>query len=195
MGTNAFARLLWRTLAVAALLLLGCPAVRADIADAGTPPSEYAVKAAFLFNFAKFVTWPPAAFPAPDAPVLIGILGEDPFDGEILRLAADVRVQGRPIVIKHGANVAELADCQVIFFSRSEDDRLAQWFRALREQHIPALTVGETDAFLAAGGMIRFVMAQRKVRFEIEPDRATAAQLTISSKLLRLAVNQRVRPS
>lgn len=154
-------------------------------------PSEYEVKAAFLFNFAKFVTWPPQAFSSADDPIVLGVLGEDPFGAELARLAAGLRVQGRSISILPGATAAQLAGCHIVFISPSERDRVRQIVDALREADSHALTVGESDGFLPAGGMIRFVVVQNKVRFEIHPKAAARAGLTISSKLLSLAVNSR----
>jgi hypothetical protein len=184
----------WRRLAFGLALFCTAPLVGA----AGSPlrsPTEYEVKAAFLFNFAKFVTWPPTAFDAPDAPLIIGVLGADPFGAELARLAADVKVQGRPLVVKHGTTVAQLAGCHVLFIGASEQDRLAQVLAILHQTGSPALTVGDTENFLSAGGMIRFVMEQNKVRFEIRPEAAANAGLSISSKLLSLALNQRARGS
>lgn len=156
-------------------------------------PTEYDVKAAFLFNFAKFVTWPPDAFAGPNAPLVIGVLGENPFGNELARLAADLRIQGRPLRVKEATNAVQLRGCHVIFISDSERERLPQIVEALRQARSPTLTVGEADLFLRAGGMIRFMVEQHKVRFEIDPENAAAAGLVISSKLLSLGLRSRPR--
>lgn len=177
------------TLALGLALLSAPPGRAADRAA----PSEYDVKAAFLFNFAKFVSWPPTAFASPEAPVLIGVLGDNPFGGELARLATDVRVQGRAFEVKHATSLAPLQNCHVIFISASERERLPQILAALGQAHSLALTVGESENFLRDGGMIRFVIEQNRVRFEIRAETATAAGLGISSKLLSLAVPSRPR--
>src|SRR5690242_12078661 len=104
-------------------------------APGGGAPTEYELKAAFLFNFAKFVMWPPQAFEAADTPLLIGVLGEDPFGDELMRLAADVRVQGHPLQIIHGATPTQVARCHVVFVSASERERLRPTLEALRAAH------------------------------------------------------------
>lgn len=175
-----------RAFAIIASLLLGVSAMAAP-----APPGEYDVKAAFLFNFAKFVTWPPQAFSSADDPIVLGVLGEDPFGSELARLAAGVRVQGRSISILRGSSAAQLARCHIVFISSSERGRLRQIVQALHEAGSSALTVGESDNFLDAGGMVRFVLEQNKVRFAIRPEPAVRVGLTISSKLLSLAVNSR----
>ena len=186
--------LFWRRLAFG-LALLGMAPLAGAAGSPLRPPTEYEVKAAFLFNFAKFVTWPPTSFNTPDDPLVIGILGTDPFGAELARLAADVKVQGRPLVVKHGTTAAQLAGCHVLFIGASEQERLVQVLASLRQNGSPALTVGDAEDFLSAGGMIRCVMEQNKVRFEIRPAAAANAGLTISSKLLSLALNQRTRGS
>lgn len=173
-------------LCVAAGLAVLAPAAQGQT---GPAPTEYEVKAAFLYNFAKFVSWPPAAFPDAEAPFQLGILGDDPFGEALARLVASQRVQGRPFVIVHGRSPAELARCHILFISDSEQSRLAQHLAALRQAHSYALTVSDLDDFRAAGGMIHFVLERSRVRFQINPDSATAAGLTISSKLLSLARN------
>lgn len=177
----------WRYLVVAVGLGVAIPTAGAA---ASANPTEYDVKAAFLFNFAKFVTWPPAAFPTPSAPVLIGVLGDNPFGNELARLAADLRVQGRTLEVVHATNPAQLRGCHVVFVSDSERERLRPVLLALRQMGA-ALTVGESDDFLDAGGMIHFVVRQNRVRFEIDAANAGSAGLVISSKLLTLAVNSR----
>lgn len=194
MGSEAMHRLppfILRLVAVAlgAALLLAAPWARAS----ARAPTEYEVKAAFLFNFAKFVSWPATAFPSPQAPLVIGVLGENPFGAELARLAADVRVQGRFLEVKHAASVASLQGCHVIFISGSERERLPQIVGALTQARARSLTVGESDNFLRDGGMIRFVVEQNRVRFEISAEAAAAAGLGISSKLLSLAVPARPR--
>lgn len=153
--------------------------------------TEYQVEAAFLYNFAKYVSWPTRAFAAATDPILIGILGDDPFGDDLVRaVTREKPVQGRSFRVVHARNAADLVRCHLVFISRSEDSRLAQHLASLRRAGSPALTVGESPAFLAAGGAIRFVVEDKKVRFEINARAAEAAGISISSKLLSLARNR-----
>ena len=152
-------------------------------------PAEYQVKAVFLYNFARFVNWPPKAFPDPQAPLVIGVLGEDPFGAYLDETVRGERVNNRVLMVQRYRRVGEIRACHVLFISRSESDRLESIFAALRGRNI--LTVGDTDDFAARGGMIRFATEKNKVRMYINRDAAKAAGLEISSKLLQLAETQR----
>ena len=149
------------------------------------PTAEYQVKAVFLFNLAQFVDWPPKAFPDPGAPLVIGVLGEDPFGSYLDETLRGERVRNRPLILQRYRRVSEIRSCHVLFISRSESDRLEQIFSALRSRSI--LTVGDSDDFISRGGMIRLVTEKNKIRIRINVDAVRAAGLTISSKLLRLA--------
>jgi hypothetical protein len=150
------------------------------------PPLEYQVKAAFLFNFAKFVEWPPAAFADAKSPIVIGILGDNPFGEDLAKTVRDKTVNNRPITIKKEfRSLADATNCHILFISTSEKQRLPEIFKGLREASV--LTVGETDGFTEAGGMINFVAEGKKIRFQIKDATAKGAGLKISSKLLSLA--------
>jgi hypothetical protein len=149
------------------------------------PSLEYQVKAAFLFNFAQFVDWPPAAFPSPTTPVTLCVAGEDPFGALLDRLVAGEVHDGRPFAVRRVAPAGELSGCQLLFVPRTERARAAA---ILARAVGPAtLTVGEFPEFLAAGGMMNFFLEENKVRFEIHQSAAEQAGLRISSHLLRLA--------
>jgi hypothetical protein len=154
--------------------------------EAGAP-SEYQVKAAFLYNFAKFVEWPAQTFPADDSPVVIGILGKNPFGEDLERTVRDKSINGRPLAVRSLASLDDpvLKHCQIIFIHPAEKGRLGEILARLKGT--PALTVSETEGFTQSGGMINFVMEGRKVRFEINDAAAARAGLKISSKLLSLA--------
>jgi hypothetical protein len=155
-------------------------------AEARAEPSrEYAVKAAFIYNFAQFTQWPAEAFAAPDAPFVIGIVGDDPFDGALDKAVAGKNVAGHPMRVKRLATVAEVGECALIFVPAAQDARVGEVLSAAADK--PILTVGETDNFPWAGGIIRFLTEENKVRFEINPDAAERARLRISSKLMKLA--------
>lgn len=171
-----------------AIVLLGSRPVVA----APTPASEYEVKAAFLYNFIKFVEWPPKAFPAQNSPIIIGVLADDdPFWDPGLRVnlldhAVDGKIiNDRKIVVQHSSRIADLRNCQLLFISKSERNRLKEVFASIHGMNI--LTVGETENFCQSGGAINFIMHEGKVRFEINVTAAEKAGLKISSKLLNVA--------
>jgi hypothetical protein len=147
--------------------------------------SEYEVKAAFLFNFAKFVDWPQEAFADERAPVVICILGQNPFNGSLDRGVSGKTINGRSIVVKNLAQGEDPRSCHVLFVSSSEKKRLAQILVSLAGASV--LTIGEADDFLGAGGVIKLVMENNRVRFDVNTAVAGQARLRISSKLLQLA--------
>jgi hypothetical protein len=173
---------LLRPLAFALLLLLLAASVPAG-AEARSN-LEYQVKAAFLFNFAKFVEWPADAFDGPQDPVAICVLGKDPFGESLDSVVRGETVNGRRLVVRRPRNPVETRDCQIVFLARSE--------RAYQDEVLSfvegaILTVGEDDGFLTEGGIISFVLEQNRVRFEVNLAAAEAHRLKLSSKLLRLA--------
>lgn len=147
--------------------------------------TEHEVKAAFLYNFAKFVDWPPRAFAEAGSPLVIGLVGEDPL-GEVLpALVRSEQVKGRPLEVRRLAPDGELAGCHLLYLSRSEAARTQEILERVRQQ--PVLTVSDQEDFLAQGGMINFVLFRGTVRFEINAAAAQAARLKLSSKLLAVA--------
>jgi len=147
--------------------------------------AEYQIKAVFLFNFARFVDWPPKAFPDADAPFIIGVLGEDPFGPYLDETVRGEKVNGHPLIVQRYRRMNEVKTCQVLFISRSEADRVEQIVSNLRGRSI--LTVGDTDDFDARGGMVRLATEKNKVRMHINLGAVKSANLAISSKLLRVA--------
>jgi hypothetical protein len=148
-------------------------------------PAEYQTKAAFLYNFVKFVEWPAGTLPNDRAPIVVGVLGEDPFgsvlDDEILGKA----INRHQILILRTNSVRDLKSCQIAFISPSETKHLPQILVGLRGASI--LTVGEAEHFAQLGGMIQFTLEGNKVHFAINVDAAERARLKVSSKLLSLA--------
>jgi hypothetical protein len=145
---------------------------------------EYKVKAAFLYNFLKFVEWPAGA-QQPPGPLRVCVVGEDPFGPFLPEALAGKTVQDRPVEIRHLENKSELPGCHVAFTASSEARELSQLLASPGAESV--LTVGETDAFARGGGMITFRMEQNRVRFEINREAAERAGLRISSQLLKLA--------
>lgn len=178
--------------AVSLLAAVACAVVPLGTGARGaeSPSFEYQVKAACLYNFAKFVDWPPAAFPDQKSPIVFGILGEDPFGNVLEGFIKNKTINGRTLTIKRSRRVEDLKNCQILFISRSEQARLAQILTALKGLNI--LTVSDTEEFLADGGIINFKMQGDKVRFEVNLATAQRAALKISSELLELAIA--VRP-
>jgi hypothetical protein len=146
---------------------------------------EYDLKAAFLFNFTKFVEWPADAFDSTSAPFTIGILGDDPFDGGLDDIVANESVHDRKIVVRRFASADQIGSCQLLFVGQRETGQMDRIQSALGRRSV--LTVGETKAFTARSGIIAFEMSQRRVRLRINAAAAKAARLTISSQLLRQA--------
>lgn len=144
---------------------------------------EYKVKAAFLYNFAQFVEWSPAAFSDAQSPMVIGVFGADPFDGYLDELVRGEKVNGRVLHVQRYRSVEEIKTCHVLFISKSEMGQLDGILAGVKGRNI--LTVGEAEGFAAHGGMIRFATEQSKIRLRINMEAAKAANLTISSKLLR----------
>jgi hypothetical protein len=154
---------------------------------AATPVAkEYEVKATFLFNFAQYVEWPPEAFPTPTAPIIIGVLGDDPFGKLLDETVRGETVKNRPIAIHRSRQVENLRHCHILFISKSERSRLGHIIASLTGKH--CLTVGETDRFAHNGGVINLRLQGATVRFEVNMEAARRGGLTISSKLLRLAI-------
>jgi hypothetical protein len=164
---------------VAFLALLASLPGRAWAASAAT---ETEVKAAFLCSFAEFVEWPSAAA---GGAVTIGILGADPFGAMLEETVKTRTLQTRPLALRRLANVEEALTCQIVFVSASEKRRLPEIFRALAGT--PVLTVSDIEGFARQGGVIGFVLEQRRVRFEINAAAAEKSGLRISSRLLNLA--------
>jgi hypothetical protein len=164
-----------------------CSAIKSD-AQTNTSP-EYQLKAVFLFNFAQFVDWPPKAFPDPQAALVIGVLGDDPFGSYLDETVRGEKVNNRPLLVQRYRRVAEIRTCQVLFISPSETDRLEQILTGLKGRNI--LTVGDSEDFALRGGMIQLVTEKNKIRMRINLEAVKSASLTISSKLLRVAETTR----
>jgi hypothetical protein len=147
--------------------------------------SEYQVKAAFLFNFAKFVEWPADAFPSGDAPLQICVFGRDPFRGDFEQVIEDKAVNGHRLEIIHPSGVPQARACQILFVVSAEKPQIREILQGLRGASV--LTVGDAAGFAKAGGIINFVLDENRVRFEINPKAAERAHLKISARLLTVA--------
>jgi hypothetical protein len=150
---------------------------------------EYDVKAAFLYNFTKFVEWPPGAFQDERSSLRFCVLGENSF-GAALQTLAGEEVSGHKLTLVRSESISNLGGCHVLFIARSERERIPRILADLG--NAPVLTVADTPGFLEQGGTINFILDGSKVRFEINRAAADKAGIKISSKLLQLA--RRVLP-
>jgi len=173
-------------LAAAAATWWAAPAAADPQPEPVNPPSEYTVKAAFLYGFGQFVEWPPKTFADPSAPFVIGVAGDDPFGGALDEIAAKRTIQGRRIVIRRFAAPDDYrVPCQILFVSRSlSADQQAMFLKKAEGQAV--LTVGETPGFTEKGGIVNFFVEGDRIRFEINAETARAARLRMDAKLLSL---------
>jgi YfiR/HmsC-like len=170
-------------IAAIATMALAFPCWRVKAQDSA--PTEYQLKAAFLFNFAKFIDWPASSFASAQAPFAICILGEDPFGAAIDDTLRGGTIEGRAVTVERIHDASQLRSCQVAFISASEKDHMRELLQSVRGANV--LLVGETTGFAAAGGAIQFQLQDNHIRFSINPDAAERAGLCVSSKLLSLA--------
>lgn len=154
-------------------------------ARADGPKSEYEVKAAFIYNFARFVEWPADAFASGDAPLVIGVVGDDPFRGALDRAVKDKSVEGHALQVRHFATADDVQRCHILFVPAAVSDQTDHILQRAGSNGV--LSVGETDTFTPAGGVIRFYLDDNKIHFEVNLDAAEQARLKLSAKLLKLA--------
>jgi len=167
------------------VMVILCTLAGVAIVRAQNPPTEYEVKAAYLYQFGKFVEWPGEAVVLPGDTFSICTLGGNPFGALLEETISGRSVQGKKVVAKAMANANEALNCNILFIISSEQKRLEEIFRILHGRSI--LTVGDMKNFLPQGGMIQLEIEQNKVRFEINVSAVGRANLKISSQLLKVA--------
>ncbi len=172
-------------LCFAHLLLAGSPA-RAE-----PNAHEYEVKAAFVYNFAKFVDWPEQCFADAGSPIVIGVFGASPIGPELEKAVAGRKINGRPLVIRPVANAAAAKATQLLFVGAADEARLGDLHDALPWG---VLTVGESEGFYQRGGMIVFQPEADRLRFEINVAAARQAGLKVSAQLQKLAKSVKKGP-
>jgi hypothetical protein len=145
---------------------------------------EYQLKAAFLYNFTQFVEWPEGSLPE-NTPFVIGILGNDPFGNYLDELVNGESVNGHPLIVQRFASIDEIKTCHILFINVSDKGKLQEILKSLKSQNV--LTVGDATHFSRNGGIVRFYTEDNKTRIHINLEAAKQAELTISTKLLRLA--------
>lgn len=172
------------TTAYAVLLALFCLTGGARSA-APTAVSEYDVKAAFLFQFTRFVQWPAESFSAPDAPLLICVLGRNPFGSSLHDISRGETADSHDLVVRSHDRVEDLDECHIVFVGGTDAATAAKALEHLAGKRV--LTVSDTADFAQRGGVIGFVNVDGKLRLQVNRGAAEASQLRISAKLLRLA--------
>jgi hypothetical protein len=167
--------------ALSALLALGfCASAPAQ----GQGPSEYDVKAAFLYNFALYVEWPPAAL-AGREDFSVGVLGKDVFDGALERTMKDRTAQGKPVRVLRFDAAEGVKPCHILFVPGPEGDRVEKLAAALKGSG--TMIVTESSGALRRGAIINFFLEDKRVRIEVNPDAAARENLRVGAKVLRLA--------
>jgi hypothetical protein len=168
-------------------LLLGAALLCVSSASAQEPPTlpEYTVKAGFIFNFAKYVEWPADAFEKADSPIMIGIVGADPFGEGLEKTSRGKTVRSRTLSVRRFRDPSELQRVHLLFIPRTEKGRLPEILKHVESW--PVLTVGEDDGFTRAGGATNILIEKEKPRLEVNPEAAEKARLTIDQKLLKVA--------
>lgn len=146
---------------------------------------EHQIKAVFLFNFTQFVEWPEAAFPTPDGPFVIGIIGRDPFGTYLDETVQGEKLGDHPLVVKRIQSPDEAVNCHILFVNASDKADVKLILEKVKDK--PVLTVGDVPNFATQGGMIAFLKEDNKIRIRINLEATKKANVTISSKLLNLA--------
>lgn len=155
----------------------------------GQSPSESVVKAGFIYNFAKFTEWPPAAL-AVGGSVQFCMTGPDP-QGAVSQAMEGKPLQGRALVVRRNVRSDELRSCHIVYISDTDERRQGEALRAIRG--LPVLSIGDAEGFAEVGGMIGLVAEGGRIQFEVNAEVAHAAGLKISSQLMRLARTVRGR--
>jgi hypothetical protein len=182
-----------RTVLLAVLLVVCLGLFSSTTGAQQAKPSEYKVKAIYLYNFGKFVEWPEAREPReqPDR-FLICVLGKDPFGSLLDSTIKGEDVNGMNLSAKRVSNAADATGCRILFISSSEADRVVTILQELHSK--PILTVSDIANFCDRGGMIQFELKEEKVRFAVNMTAAEKAGLTLSSQLVKVATSVRRNP-
>jgi hypothetical protein len=145
---------------------------------------EYEVKAAFLLRFTQFVDWPAHVLPHDRSPLIIGVLGENPFGNHLSEIVSGETTKGHPVIVRHYNDVEDIETCHVLYINLPAD-KIETAIRQLKGHSV--LTVSDNKGFLKAGGMIRLLSENNKIRFRVNLYATQIEHLVLSSKLLRLA--------
>lgn len=151
----------------------------------GTPSREYQLKAVFLFNFTQFIDWPPASYDTGQSPLVIGILGKNPFGTYLEQTVSGEKINGHPVIVRYYENEEDAKACHLLFLNIPESKKRKSILETLKGKSI--LTVSDDADFLEQGGMIRFFTNKNKIKIQINLEASKAGELVVSSKLLGVA--------
>ena len=179
----------WLQCTIAALV---CLLFASSSAFGQQRPSEYQVEAAYLYNFGRFVEWPAKGTTAQTDSFTICVLGEDPFGQALDATLAGETIGNQRVVARRISSPQMSADCQILFISSSEANRLNKIIEALDKNAV--LTVSDIPQFSQRRGMIQFVLEENRIRFEVNLTATQRAGLTLSSELLKVATVVRKNP-
>jgi hypothetical protein len=190
-ATGATARVL-RVSALLALILavIFSPALSVHAQQA--KPSEYKVKAAYLYNFGRFVNWPEKVTPEQDGVFAVCVFGPDPFGPVLDSTLAGVSLDGKPVVTKRITKPQDATACRILFINSTEESHLREILAAVDQAGV--LTVSDMPDFSRRGGMIQFILEGERIRFEVNLANAANSGLTLSSELLKVAASVRGNP-
>jgi len=178
-----YKRYLWTkaiiTLIASLLLVSTCTAIGSQ------PTTDVQLKAAFVYNFIKFVEWPADTFPNTNSPITIGVLGDDSFANTLSATVKDKTVGGRKIAIKQSMKARDIEGCQLVYIGSNNESHLSKTIEDIGNHH--TLTVSDIEGFARRGGIIGFTDENDKLAIEINLRKAKESDLKISSKLLKLA--------
>jgi len=152
---------------------------------AQNPSLEYQLKAVFLFNFTQFVDWPAESFPDDKSPLVIGIIGENPFGKYLEEAVSGERKNGHPVIVQYYRDEEAAKSCHMLFINLPESDKRKQVIETIKEE--PVLTVSDASDFSIQGGLVRFVKKNNKIKLQINLEACKELGLVPSSKLLKLA--------
>jgi len=170
----------WRGLVFLVLALFLGPGLSSA---RGQISREYQLKAVFLYNFVQFTEWPSSAFSAPDSPLVIGVLGADPFGKVLDDIVQNETVRGRKLVVERYQRLEDVKPCHILYISQSEAPRLDRIVSNLKGR--PILTVSDIEGAAFRGVMMRFLVADNKIRLRVNLDAVKEAGIVLSSQLLR----------
>lgn len=177
-----------QSLAILMAIFVLLVVARSARAQEGLIDREYPIKAAYLYNFGKYVEWPPDVVSIQSGgrrDFVIGVVGNNPFGNSLTAIARKKKLKGKAIVIKQIRTTKEYQPCHILFVpARQKPELVSSILKQARGSSV--LVVGETKGFSQRGGIVNFYVEQNKVRFEINSDAAESAELKISAKLLRL---------
>ena len=176
------------TAVAAAWVFLAIPALQAQ----NPRPTDYEVKAAYLYNFGRFIEWPGKVTAAQGGSFTVCVLGRDPFGPRLDATLAGETIGGKTIVAKRISNADESGNCRILFLSLTDESRLDKIIADLDKKAV--LTVSDAPQFVTRGGMIQFVLEGNRIRFEVNLAATRRAGLSLSSELLKVATAVRRNP-